>query len=155
MAKKEKGDTPLSATMSDGRDMQKLVECRNKLESLKNERKEYAQVAEELEQRAVHVLMQMGKSFIDESGDGRGPFWTLAKSTSSGAFTKDRQIVFFTELLRKIQQGSQPTPEQIVEGVKTYLEQFEKRKLVLHRNNTANPKDLDELKQWLQGGYHE
>jgi polyhydroxyalkanoate synthesis regulator phasin len=119
------------------------------MEKLKTQRSEAKGQLDEIEQHAVSKLMEMGVRFVDESGTGQGPYWTLCKEKNDGSFSKERYRDFFSQLLKELQSGKQYTPDDCTQLAQNYLKQFEKRRLVLNKLSQSRQSGVEDLRQWL------
>lgn len=104
---------------------------------------------DEIQKAAVRVMLQMNMRYVDEKGDGTGPFWTLTKDAKEGSWRADRYNEFFAGLLTELGKGQRYTPEQLTAMAQQYLKQFEKRGLKIAKHTSARRRDCDDLKQWL------
>lgn len=97
-------------------------------------------------------MLQMDKRFIDQSGTGQGPFWTLTRSVQEGSFNKARLKEFFDLLIPVLKENQTPTTEALMRLSSDYLRQFEKKKLVLKPAKYCHRKDCQDLHDWLTSG---
>lgn len=132
-------------------DINRLSQLKQDIEKLNEHRKKAKTEVDGLENQCIQALVQMGIRYVDESGTGNGPFWSLAKNKTDGSWNSERYIEFFTMLLKDIQQGRQYTPAQCSELASNYLKQHEKRKLVLSKMTKAQQRGIDDLKAWVAG----
>jgi hypothetical protein len=132
-------------------DIGKLSHLRASIDKLGEQRKVIKGQLDEIEVQAVDALMRLGVRFIDESGQGAGPFWVLGKQKNDGSWSHDRYIEFFGLLMVELQK-QQLTPEQCATLAQTYLKQYEKRRLVLNKLLQARQKGVEDLRLWLEKG---
>lgn len=125
---------------------------KNQMEQLATARKATKTKMDEIQRAAVKMMMQMRVRYIDEKGDGTGPFWTLCKDTKEGSWKTERYHEFFSVVLTDLSKGQRYTPEQLTAAAQQYLKQFEKRDLKIEKHTTTRRKDVDDLAAWLNEG---
>lgn len=122
------------------------------IEQLAAQKKKIKTEIDSFEKMAIQFLRQSGKRYIDESGNGTGPYWTLCKDSKDGTWKKERYEEFFAWLLTDVRKGVQHTPETLTAAVHAFLKQYEKRDLKLEKHTTARRKDTKDLEEWLATG---
>ncbi len=132
-------------------DLSKLSALKHQIDQFKDQQKKAKAEVDVMEAQCVQLLIQMGKRYVDESGNGNGPFWSLSKSKSDGSWNADRYTEFFTTLLTDMHQGKVYSPAQIAEHAVQYLKQFEKRKLVLVKLSKKGQEGIGDLSAWVSG----
>jgi len=132
-------------------DIPRLAVLKAQSEKLAEQKKHIKTETDMIEAQCIEALVKMGKRYIDQSGNGAGPFYSLHKVKSDGGFNQERYIEFFTSLISEFNNGKRYTPQQCFELVQNYLKQFEKRKLGLTKLTQVRRKDIEDLKLWLQG----
>jgi len=132
-------------------DIRKFSQLKDQLDKMGEQRKVTKVQFDEIETQAIDALMQLGVRYVDESGNGGGPYWTLTKKTQEQKWKNSNYIEFFTGLLSEIQNGKRFTPDQCAEAAARYIKQFEKRRLQLAKLSQARLKTVDDLKAWLAG----
>jgi hypothetical protein len=133
-------------------DINSFSTLKGQMEQIVAARKATKSKLEEVQKSAVKVMMQMKCRYIDEKGDGTGPFWTLCKDTKEGSWKAERYNEFFAGVLTELAKGTRFTPEQLTTLAQQYLKQFEKRDLKIEKHTTARRRDVDDLIAWLQEG---
>lgn len=130
-----------------------LKSVRESLTQIKEQRKVMKTQSDVLQQQAIRAMMNLGVRYVDESGTGKGPFWTVCKDKSDGSFSKDRYMEFFAALLDKLRTDqafrNAVTPQVCTEMAMTYLKQFQKRRLILTPLSQCRHGGVEELRQWL------
>jgi len=132
-------------------DLSKLSALKQQIDHFKDQSKKAKSEVDLMEAQCIQMLIQMGKRYVDESGTGNGPFWSLSKSKSDGSWNADRYTDFFTTLLTDMQQGRVYTPAQLAELAVQFLKQFEKRKLVLAKLSKKGQEGIGDLQSWVSG----
>ena len=130
----------------------KLAQLKNIVEKMGEEKKKIKSQLDEVENAVVAHLMKVGVRYIDESGNGSGPFWVLGKYKNDGSWSTDRYVEFFTMLMSDMRAGKQYTPSQCAALAVKYLKQFEKRRLQINKLSQARQKGVEDLRAWLAGG---
>lgn len=133
----------------------RLKELNEQLSQLKHNSKLLKCEETAIKEQAIEAMINMRVRYISESVSGDGPYWTLTKSASTGAFNVDRQTKFFTIFLEKCNDPNfvaQLTPESCSNMIQEFLSNFEKRKLVLKLQNSVKAGEtFDSLMHWLNG----
>ncbi len=129
-----------------------FARLKQQMEQLAATRKTTKQKVDEIQKAAVRAMLANNVRYVDESNEGKGPFWTLTKDPKEGTWRADRYTEFFTMLLTDMRKGTQHTPEQLTAMAQHYLKQFEKRGLKLEKHTSARKQNCDDLKQWLAEG---
>lgn len=140
--------------MSESEAIKGFAQLKAAMEQIAAQRKNLKSKIDEFQTSAVQAMRLAKKRYIDESGTGAGPFWTLCKDSKEGNWKDERYNDFFTMLLSELRNGKTFTPEQITAEAKKYLKQFEKRDLKLEKHTTIRHKGTDDLELWLQTGAH-
>jgi len=130
----------------------RLSQLKAMLEKMGEQRKTTKSQLDEIETQAIDALMRIGIRYIDESGNGAGPFWVLGKQKNDGSWSNERYTEFFTTLMSELRAGKQFTPEQCAALAQQYLKQFEKRRLCLNKLSQARQRGVEDLRAWLAGG---
>ena len=76
-------------------DLPRLAQLKHNMEEIAKQRKNTKSQLDEVEQRSAEMMLKMNIRFIDESGSGAGPFWTLCKDKKEGNWKTDRYMEFF------------------------------------------------------------
>lgn len=129
----------------------RLSELSKILKSMGEQRKNVKSQYDDIQTQATNALMSMGKRYIDESGTGAGPFWTLCKDKKEGNWRAERYMEFFTIILTQMNSGTKFTPNQLAELAVQYLKQFEKRGLKVEPHTQIRGKGVEDLRAWLDG----
>jgi hypothetical protein len=137
--------------LSQGVDLEKLNSLKLTLQQLGESRKKTKSDAEEIEKKAIELLMQHGIRYVDASNNGSGPFWTLVKTRSEGTFNADRAEKFYELILANISNNSTLTAKQIVAHQHIYMKQFCKRSLGLSKLVQCPGKSITDLKEFMEG----
>lgn len=133
-------------------DLTKLSQYKDQIDKMNEQKKAVKLQYDEIENRAVELLLGLGVRYVDQSGNGSGPFWTLSKATQEGSWKQQTLLEFFTNLTTDIyQHGKRYTPEQCVQLAQKFLKSFEKRKLKIAKLTQARLKTVEDLKLWLAG----
>lgn len=133
-------------------DMVQFVTLKGQMEQIAAARKATKTKMDEVQKAAVKVMLQMRVRYVDEKGDGSGPYWTLCKDAKEGSWKAERYNEFFAGILSEMARGQKYTPEQLTALAQQYLKQFEKRDLKIEKHTTARRKDVDDLIAWLNDG---
>lgn len=133
-------------------DLKQFSALKAHMEKIAAERKTTKTKLDEIQKVAVQAMLQVNKRYIDESGNGSGPFWTLCKDPKEGNWKADRYHEFFTWVLTKQQQGERFTPEKLTASAQQFLKQYEKRDLKIEKHTTARGKTCEDLVHWLANG---
>lgn len=137
-------------------DIGRLHEINSSLSQLKNDSKLLKSEENAIKNQAIEAMINMRLRYISETPSGDGPYWCLNKSVSEGSFNSERQLEFFTIFLTKCNDSSftaSLTPESCIAMVSEYLSKFQKRKLVLKRQNALKSGEtIDSLLHWLEHG---
>lgn len=133
-------------------DIGQFAQLKNQMEQIAVARKATKTKMDEIQRGAVKVMLQMRLRYVDEKGDGTGPFWTLCKDAKEGSWKAERYNEFFAGLLTEMNKGQRYTPEQLTTLAQQYLKQFEKRDLKIEKHTTARSKTVDDLIAWLNDG---
>ena len=133
-------------------DLPRLAQLKHNMEEIAKQRKNTKSQLDEVEQRSAEMMLKMNIRFIDESGSGAGPFWTLCKDKKEGNWKTDRYMEFFTLMLTKMNSGERYTAEQLTTTAQAYLKQFEKRGLKIEKHTQTRQKGCEDLRVWLAGG---
>ena len=136
-------------------DIGRLAGLKAQIEKIAEARKAAKSQLDELEQRIADAMLKANVRFVDESGNGNGPFWTLCKDKKDGNWKQERYIEFFTTLLTELGAGKRFSPDQLAALAVQYLKQFEKRGLKVEKHTQARRKDCEDLKVWLAKGVEE
>ena len=132
-------------------DVARLNQLKVQMDKLAEQRKTTKTQVDEIERQCVEALVKHGIRYIDESGTGNGPYWSLNKKKSDGSWNAERYEEFFTGLLTELANGKRFTPAQCMELAQNYLKQFETRKLVLTKLAQQRQKGIADLLEWLKG----
>jgi hypothetical protein len=130
-------------------DLNNLHALKSQIKLLQSQRKDAKSQIEDIEQKAIGLLMNMGVRYVDESGRGQGPYWTLVKAKVDSSFSKERLTTFFNTLLTELKNGAVYTPEQCALMAQAYIKQFQKRKLMLKKLTQCRQKGVEDLREWL------
>lgn len=133
-------------------DIGSFAQLKNQMEQIAAARKSTKTKMDEIQRGAVKVMLQMRLRYVDEKGDGTGPFWTLCKDAKEGSWKAERYNEFFAGVLTEMNKGQRYTPEQLTALAQQYLKQFEKRDLKIEKHTTARSKTVDDLIAWLNDG---
>lgn len=133
--------------------IKQLAQLKAHIEKLGENRKNTKSQLDAIEAAAIEGMMKFGVRYIDESGNGQGPFWVLGKQKNDGSWSTERYIEFFTMILTQVRNNPNVTPEQCAALAQQYLKGFEKRSLCLNKRTQARQKGVEDLRIWLaQGG---
>lgn len=148
----EKQSTRKSMGGSETDSIKSLSQLRAQIEALAKQKKTIKTQLDTIEQAAIHFMRANKKRYIDESGTGVGPYWTLVKDTREGGWKDERYHEFFTKVLSDQQQGKRWTPEELTALAKVYLKTFEKRDLKIEKHTTIRQRGTDDLEEWILTG---
>ena len=128
-----------------------LSQLKHELDQISAHRKKVKDKYDEQIQSVIEVLLQIGIRYVDESNEGRGPFWTLGKLKQDATWNNERLVEFFTLLLQDLQAGKQYTPVQCADEAKKFIAQYETRKLCLNPLTQCRQKGIEDLVLWMRG----
>lgn len=132
--------------------LNRLNQLTQELERITKQRKTFKNEMAGIQDVAKEGLLRMDKLFIDESGNGSGPFWTLVKKTTKASWNKERLEAFFTQALIKQNQGTTLTPQLLVAESEKFIKTFDKRDIELKRlNRPPMQRNCAHIKAYLQG----
>lgn len=127
-----------------------FAHLKHQMEQLAGARKATKSKMDDIQKKAVDLMLQMRVRFIAEKEGG--PFWTLTKDVKEGTWKVERYNEFFIGILSEMAKGKRYTPEMLTTTAQQYLKQFEKRGLKIEKHTTARRKDVDDLVVWLDQG---
>lgn len=122
------------------------------IDQLKEETKSRKSQYDVMETQAISALLKVDRRVIDMSGEGKGPYMSLAKRKNDGSWNTERYNDFFSNLLQAIQAGQIKSNKQCSDLAVQYLKKFEKRGLTL--NIVKHPprrNDTQDLQAWVRG----
>ena len=125
----------MASTPFDVTKLQKLTQFHARASRMKEERKSFKNEMQEDEKYIIEWLIAAKNRFIDSSGKGAGPFWTLCKDKNSAQFKRELYMVFFTDMFKQLRTPNQnpahQTPQYWTEAAIQFLQKHEKRKICL------------------------
>jgi hypothetical protein len=125
----------MSSATFDKAKLQKLFQCHAKLIKLKEDRKCLKEEMQQDDKYIIEWLLAAKCRFIDSSGKGSGPFWTLCKDKNSAQFKRELYMVFFENMFKQLrtpgQNPAHQTPQFWTEAAIKFLQTHEKRKICL------------------------
>ena len=130
-----------------------MSEIKTLLEQMAKERKIQKSRLDNIKAPLIEQLINLGVRYIDESGRGVGPYHCLVKDPKESSLNEEKSIDFYNQVLTGIyERNERYTGKQVYDMSKTYLKQFQERKLNLKKNNTVTKKGIDDLLDWIQHG---
>lgn len=135
--------------MSTPFDVNQVFTLRDQLKACNDARKELRTKYEPMEEQMIELMFSQGKRFLDKTGRG-GPYITLKKKVTPGAFTNERLLMFFAHLLPMIRSGQIQTPDQCAEKVQEYLKQFQTLEITLDEVNKRPTSSMHDLLQFRE-----
>ncbi len=130
-------------------DVNQVFTLRDQLKACNDARKELRTKYEPMEEQMIELMFSQGKRFLDKTGRG-GPYITLKKKVTPGAFTNERLHDFFAHLLPVIRSGQIQTPDQCTEKVQEYLKQFQTLEITLDEVNKRPTSSMHDLLQFRE-----
>lgn len=113
--------------------MEQLFNLKRGLKQFALQTKTMRSNSSDLEEKAIQVLLQNNIRYVDEKGQGRGPFWCLRKKKSQESWSTEKYLEFFSIVCNQIyQQNAKLTPLDIMNAAQKFLK--EKRKIVLEES---------------------
>jgi hypothetical protein len=96
-------------------------------------------------------MVERNISYIDESGNGSGPFYNLAKSSTEGSINKGQTIAFFNALIESVRNGKNVTGVQAFNEMKRLKQQHIKKKLCIKVSKQPQTDiSVQDLVNWLR-----
>lgn len=130
--------------------MPDLAGMREKLDEMKDERKNLKSQHDIEEQNLIKELMGSGSRYVQATDDGDGPFWCVTKDKKDGTFNNERLLKFMEIVFDKIQSNEIEQPFQAVDLAKMYLKDFEQRGFKLNLVKRRPPRDTTSLDAWIK-----
>jgi len=76
-------------------------------------------------------MLEKGVPYISASPNNMGPFWTLEKKSSNGAWSEERRMIFFGMLLPEVHRGNIVNPDQCCKALRDFMSADGKRDVTL------------------------
>lgn len=132
----------------DPTNMPDLGGMREKLDNMKDERKNLKSQHDIEESALIKDLLENEQRYIQATENGDGPFWSITKDKKDGTFNNERLLKFMEIVFDKIQQNEIEQPFQAVDLSKEYLKEFEQRSFKLNLVKRRPPREVESLKAW-------
>jgi hypothetical protein len=135
-------------------DFSQLLKIRDEINEIKTRNQSVKEVWENVEGQAVTMMVSANKRYVDASNSGDGPFVTLSKGGSDGAWNAVRYVEFFSLLFAEMQKGTTITPEKAADEAAKFLKKYQKRKFIIEiRKTQPATTTIMDLVEWQATGY--
>ncbi len=115
--------------------LQSLMDFHKQITAFKEAKQTFKDKMVEDQNYIIAWLLQHKIRFVDASGRGAGPFWSLCKDKNSGQFKRELLMQFFDGMIKQIrtpnQQPQQMTSQYWTDMAINFLKRHEKRKIIL------------------------